>query len=150
MIKKMFISALVIGILGSLLFSGIEFAFAQAEAGCCDESQCGNAYCSDPYNPGPPPTGTFIEPSGTICVCSPITVVKLEDLLANLIDYIFLIATVVMSILILIGGYYFLASGGEYEKVTKAKRILTYTVIGYTIILFAKGIAYTIKSILGQ
>ena len=141
--KRLFISALLIGILGLMSFSGIKFAFAQIEAGGCEQ------YCSDPYN-SETGEGTYIEPSGTFCMCPPTTFGSFEDLVSTVINYIFWFATILMPILIIIGGFYYMTSGGEYEKVNTGKRIITYTIIGYAIILFSWGLVYIIAEVLGQ
>ena len=134
---------LLIGILGLMSFSGIKFALAQVEASNCTE------YCSSPYNPETG-EGTYIQPSGTYCICPPTGSNDLEDLLNKVINYVFLIATTITPMLILIGGFYFMTSGGEIERVNTAKRIITYTVIGYSIILFSRGLVYILADILGQ
>lgn len=137
---------LLIGTLGLMSFSGIKFALAESEAGCCTE--CTDSYCSSPYNPETG-EGDYTQPGGTYCICPPTGSTDLEGILNSVIGYVFMIATVITPILILIGGFYFMTSGGEIERVNTAKRIITYTVIGYSIILFSRGLVYILKDILG-
>jgi|GEM_PF-3000066 len=111
---------------------------------CGTASNC-EQYCNNPcegglgYNP----------PSGTLCICPPTSATNVETVLENVTNYIFWIATAITPVLIIIGAFFFMASGGEYEKITRAKHIITYTVIGYTIILLSRGLVYILRDILG-
>jgi len=132
----------LICLIGISLFLGVSFVSAQTEAIDCTE------YCSDPYdsNTG---MGTYTPPSGSLCLCPPTSATTLEGLLDNIVDYIFWFATAITPILVIVGGFYFMTSGGSVEKVTTAKRIIVYTVIGYMIILFARGLVYILADLLG-
>ena len=127
--SKLLILFCFIGILG--LFLGVSFVSAQT----CEE------YCEDP---------SIGMPSGMVCLCPPTTATNLEDLLENVITYIFWFATAITPILIIIGGFYFITSAGSVDKVDTAKRIITYTVVGYAIILFSRGLVYVLADLLGK
>ncbi len=134
---------ILICLIGILLFLGINSVLAQVEAADCTE------YCSDPYNPDTG-VGAYTQPAGRFCLCPPTTATNLEELLDNVINYIFWFATAITPILVLVGGFMFITSGGSVEKVATAKRIITYTVIGYAIVLFSRGLVYVLAGILGQ
>lgn len=72
---------------------------------------------------------------------------------AQLVDkvagYIFMIGMPIAVIMILYGGLLFLTSSGNEEKVKKAKRALTYAMIGVAILLIGKGFISLLASILG-
>jgi hypothetical protein len=139
MVKKI----LILGLLSFILFiNGAGVVLAQVQASDCTE------YCTDPYHPDDNPGG-LLEPSGNICLCSPLSSLTLEDLLENIISYIFVFATVITPLLIIIAGFYFVTSGGDLEKVNKAKRIIFYTLLGYAIVLFSRGLVSILKGILG-
>lgn len=142
MVKRLLILVLLFGVLSFALFFGVKFALAESEAGSCTE------YCSSPYNPETG-EGSYTQPSDTYCICPATGSTNLQDLLDSVINYIFLIATILTPMLIVIGGFYFMTSGGEIERVNTAKRIITYTIIGYVIILFSRGLVYILADILG-
>lgn len=131
--KKLFALICFIGIL-VYLFLGISFVLAATAADCTE-------YCNDQ---------TLDPPSGRVCLCPPTSATSIEVLLDNVINYIFLIATAITPILIIVGGFYFITSAGSVDKVTKAKNIITYTIIGYAIVLFARGLVYILADLLGR
>ena len=53
------------------------------------------------------------------------------------------------GVMIVIAGFLFMTSAGSPEKINKAKTALTYAIIGMIIGLVAKGIANTVRSIVG-
>ena len=72
-----------------------------------------------------------------------------EELIDAIINFIFLVAIVIVPIMILIAAFYFLTSGGNSEKVNTAKKIILFTFIGLFIVLLGKGIVAIIKQVLG-
>ena len=74
---------------------------------------------------------------------------SLAGIIEALIIFVRNIALGVAPIVLVIAGFYFLASGGSPEKVQKAKNIVTYTVIGLVIVLMAQGLVIIIKNLLG-
>ena len=71
-----------------------------------------------------------------------------EELIDAIINFIFLVAIVIVPIMILIAAFYFLTSGGDPEKIRTAKKIILFTFIGLFIVLLGKGIVAIIKQIL--
>lgn len=70
-------------------------------------------------------------------------------LVDRIADYVFKIGMPIAVIMILYGGLLFLTSSGNEEKVKKAKRALTYAMIGVAILLIGKGFISLLASILG-
>jgi len=145
--KKIFAFTSLIGI---LLFFGASFALAQCAVGPTPQvgANC-EEYCGDPYDLDAG-TGCYTAPAGTLCICNPWTATSVEVLIDNVINFVFYIATVIMPILIIFGAFTFMTSAGEIEKVNRAKSIITYTIIGYVIVLFAKGLMAILAEILGK
>lgn len=85
----------------------------------------------------------------TIKFENPLTKEKIEDVISGIIDFIFLVAIVLVPIIILFGAFSFLTSGGDPRKVDTAKKIILYSLIGLFIVIFAKGIVYLIREMLG-
>ena len=90
---------------------------------------------------GPPGTVTFDIPN-------PIAATSLVDLAKAIGKFIFQIAIPIAVIVIIYAGILFLTSGGNKEKVVKARTALWYAIIGLAIILIGQGFFTLIKSIL--
>jgi hypothetical protein len=71
------------------------------------------------------------------------------DLLDALIDFIFYVSIPLAALLIVIAAYFFLASGGEPEKVRQAKHIIIYTLIGLIVIFLSKAIIALLAEMFG-
>jgi len=79
---------------------------------------------------------------------NPLEYDTLEDIIEAIIRFIRDIALVIAPIMLLVTGLYFLASGGNPEKVTKAKKMLLYILLGLLVILMAEGLVYLIRHII--
>ncbi len=99
---------------------------------------------SSPTSVGNTQTG-FVK---AVAVENPLGTESLTDLLENIYNYVVDFIIVIASIVIVWAGYLFLSSGGDKEKIEKAKRLLTWAVIGLVVCILAKGIALVIKNIL--
>ncbi len=70
--------------------------------------------------------------------CLSDTIAKLGCLpfyLSNIINGIFALSAVAAIILIILSGIRFLISGGDPEKVARAKKSLYYSIIGFVVVL---------------
>ena len=66
------------------------------------------------------------------------------DLLVLATNWLFGVLLVVAVIFILLAAYYFLFSGGETEKVSKAKNMLIYAAIAVAVGTLSRGIVFLI------
>ena len=73
---------------------------------------------------------------------------SLYSLMTTASNYIFYIGLIVAPLMIVIGAFLFLASGGSPEKTMLGKNIIKWALIGLGFILFAKGIASIIGGVL--
>ncbi|MDI6883114.1 MAG: pilin [Patescibacteria group bacterium] len=103
-------------------------------AATCEE------YCEDQATRTPPP--------GVTCICSPIPVTTIPKIIEKITDWLFDIAMVVAPLMIVIAGFMFLTSGGDPNKAKKAKDLIFWAIIGFSIILLSKAIYGIIKAIL--
>ena len=123
-----------------LLFGGINFGLAADLCEVCDGEACApglsclEGVCQDPNN---------------IVFCSPITHKTFGDLIDAIISFIFNIAIVVVPLLIIIGAFNLLTAAGDQKKITTGKNIITYALIGFAIILLAKGLIAALEEVLG-
>lgn len=88
-------------------------------------------------------------PPDTICITNPLEYCTLGDFIYAITDFIFWVATALAPLMIVIAAFYFVTSAGNPNQIATAKRIILYTLIGYTIILLSKGLITVIKGILG-
>jgi len=86
---------------------------------------------------------------GTIEIPNPLTATSFDALISGFINFIFWVAIAVAPLMTLIAGFYFLTAGGDPKKVDTAKKIILYTIIGFAIILMARGLIGIINQILG-
>jgi len=80
--------------------------------------------------------------SGTGC---PNTIGEvLNKIVDGLVRYI---APPIVAIMVVVGAFQMLFTGGDPEKFQKGKKTIVYAVVGYAIILVAKGITLIIQSL---
>ena len=80
---------------------------------------------------------------------NPLKAETFEELISNIINFIFYIAIALIPLMVIIGAFYILTAGGEEKRVTVGKNIITYAIIGFAIVLLARGIVSVIKQIIG-
>ena len=51
--------------------------------------------------------------------------------------------------MIVVGAFLFLTSAGDLQKINRAKSLMIWTVVGFVIVLLAKGLLAMLESILG-
>lgn len=100
-------------------------------------------------SPSPTPTPTPTPTPFTIEIKNPLVAENFEDIINNLIDFVFNIAIVLTPLMIILGGVLFVTAAGNLEQVTRAKKIIIWTLVGFFIVLLAKGISDLIATLLG-
>jgi hypothetical protein len=58
------------------------------------------------------------------------------------------VATPVVAIMVIVGGFMIMTAGGNSEKVTTGRNAILYAVIGYAVLLFAKVVVSILKDLL--
>lgn len=81
----------------------------------------------------------------TISISSPVSG-TLEELIQKIADWIVKVGLVLAVIVFVIIGIQFMASGGNEEKVTKARRNFVYAIIGVSILLLCTSIVQIIRT----
>jgi len=94
---------------------------------------------------------SFLIPSLTEAarIVNPLEAESFEELIENLIDFIFWAAVAIAPIMIIVAGVYFLTSAGNPDKVRTAKSIIFWTIVGFAIVLLAKGIISMVREVIG-
>lgn len=67
----------------------------------------------------------------------------------NIITSLLTLSIPIVVIMILIGGFQIMTAGGDMEKLKTGKKTILYTIIGYAVILVAKGVSLILRSLLG-
>ena len=80
------------------------------------------------------------ETGSGITLDNPLGVSTITGLIDAIIDFLIEIGAVLLVIIVLIGAYQMLFAVGNPEKFATGKKTIIYAVIGYAIILLAKGI----------
>lgn len=91
-----------------------------------------------------PPGGTLIKFENPLK-----NVNSFPDLLKGVIDFILKLTFILFPLMILIGGFFFFTSGGDPARVTRAKNIITWSIIGFAIVIFSKALIEIVTGILG-
>lgn len=137
MMKKL----IAILILANIFFLGITFLrVAQALTPCED-------YC----NSWDSAQGKFTkpEPTGQTCICNPLNYGKLTDIIPRIVNYLFTLASLVAPAMIVVGAILFMTAGGSPQRVSTAKKVILWTIVGFLIILFSKGLINLVNYIIG-
>lgn len=93
--------------------------------------------------------GAFGEVGAQVVIENPLKYGSIEELIDSLINFIFWISLAIVPLMIIIAGFYWLTAAGDPKKVKTALDIIKWTVIGFAIILFAKGLVAIIRHVLG-
>jgi len=81
---------------------------------------------------------------------NPLIFDNFAELLEGIINFILNISLFgIGPIMIIVAGFYFVTAQGEPDKITKAKDIIKWVLIGLLIILCAKGIVTLFQEIIG-
>lgn len=141
MIKKV----IAVLILTNVLFFGVVFqATAQTLTPCEQYCRDYNEYAKRSYT-GTKPT----EPEGTTCICNPLEVESFEELIEKIVDWLFNIAAIVAPVMIVLGAILFMTAGGKAERISTGKKVILWTIVGFLIILFSKGLINLVNYIIG-
>src|SRR3989344_2299879 len=87
-------------------------------------------------------------PAGAVCIENPLRACSFAELIDGIINFIIAIAVAITPIMVIIGGFMFVTGGGDPAKITRAKQLLLWTVIGLTVILLAKSLVAVLSSVL--
>ncbi len=101
-----------------------------------------------------PTTGSAQAPTVVSCYLNPIAYIdslgtKVDTVprfLLALVDLIFLIAVPLIVICIIYGGFLFVMAGDNEAQITKARTVITWTIIGAGVLLGAKAIELAVQA----
>lgn len=122
-----------------LFFLGVSRAFAQPGGG-------------GPTGGGPGGSGTTgTGPGGSdptsVPLPNPLGTNNLVEVVNRIATWLIAVATPIVAVMVIVGAFQMLFAGGNEENFRKGKKTITYSVIGFIIVLLAKGVAAIIKAI---
>lgn len=79
---------------------------------------------------------------------NPLEAESFTELVNNIAGFVFKIATPLATLVFLWGGFLFMFSGGDEQKVTKAKQLMLWAAIGLIICLIGTGFTSILKELL--
>lgn len=94
-------------------------------------------------------TPRLMTTGGEIRVDNPLKWESFSELIEAVINGLIVISFVIVPLVIIIAGYFFVTAGGDPQKVSQAKNMIIYALIGLVIILMAKGIITFVKTVIG-
>jgi len=86
---------------------------------------------------------------GQVEIENPLEADTFAELVDSLVNIIFMLAMAIAPLMIIIAGFYFVTAAGEPARITTAKQIIFWTLIGLLIVLCAKGIIALFNEVLG-
>jgi hypothetical protein len=133
----------------ALVFSFGSIAYAASDGGSAD-GQTGEAVEADIQNStceGANLTFTA-SPEGNECTFNGLDAnEKLNKIIAEIINFFSVIIGIVAVLMIIVGGFRYIISGGDSGNVSSAKNTILYAIIGLIIVVFAQ---YIVKFILSK
>lgn len=88
--------------------------------------------------------------NGAVNIENPLSSNTFTELLDKIIDFIFYIGVFgVAPLMIIIAGFFFVTAAGEPEKITRAKQMILWVLIGLLVLFCAKGLITLFKEIVG-
>ncbi len=100
--------------------------------------------------PPPPPPPEPAATSFTLYIRNPFSggINTIEDLFNAAVTFLYFVAGPIVVIMIILSGLFFLFARDQADKINTAKKILTYALVGFAIILIGRGFIALINSIL--
>jgi len=154
-LNKKFLALLILSV---IFFSQAGFVFAGdlPDGGSCKiNSDCINQCCCCGIV-GSADSNACVSPENGVCgragcnniICPFSSHRSLYSLITTASDYVFYIGLILAPLMIVVGAFLFMASGGSPERTQLGKKIITWSLIGLAFILFAKGIGSILGDIL--
>lgn len=134
----------------AFLIGGANFVQAIPCASCDVVGECSSGErCIGGDTSTTPKKEGVCQPEKQVVFCSPITHRTFGALVDAIISFIFTISLAIVPLLIMIGAFNIVTAGGDIKKVAAGKSIITYALIGFTILLLAKGLISVLEQVIG-
>ena len=85
---------------------------------------------------------------GGVSLPNPLGITDIFQLLDKIMGFLFLFSIPVAIIMLMYAGFLYITSAGNPKNIPNISKIIQYTLIGFIIVLLAKGIIYVVKDVL--
>jgi hypothetical protein len=133
-------------VVGEICNNGVDDGDPDVLADCSDTADCPDG---SPCLGGGTCSGGVCIAAGGITFINPSKIKDLMELVDAIVNFLFYIAIPLAILLIVIAAFLFLTSGGAPQRVTTAKNVLFYAMLGLLIIILAKAISSIVNYVLG-
>jgi hypothetical protein len=82
-----------------------------------------------------------------VALTPPIQATSIPEVLGRLANFIFTLALYILPVIIVIAGIFFVTAAGNPEQIEKGKKLIIYGLMGFIIILVAKGLINLIEEV---
>src|SRR3989338_1096355 len=86
---------------------------------------------------------------GGTTLLNPLGVATFAELVQKILEALFTLSIPIVSIMVMVGGYYILTAAGNEERLKTGRNTITYAVIGFAVILIANGVVSLIRQLTG-
>lgn len=80
---------------------------------------------------------------------NPLTATTVSQVVDKISDWLFNLAIVAAPVLLVIGGIIFMTAAGDPGRISTAKRMILWTVVGFLVILLSQGLISVVVGLLG-
>ncbi len=101
-------------------------------------------HTESPEEPPPPP------PVGPATIDNPLNQGSLWEAIDALINFLFVLSLAIAPILLIYAGFILLTKSGDPGATTQARKIIMWTMIGLSVVIFAKGVPSIVIGVLGR
>ncbi len=91
-------------------------------------------------------SGLICNPIGHLKTSDGESVTTIVDFIDLALQFMIMLAIPIVAIFIIWSGYNFATAQGDPKKLEKARKSITYIIIGFVVLLLSKGIQMTIQS----
>lgn len=86
---------------------------------------------------------------GPLTLLNPLGTATFAELVQKILGALFTLSVPIVSIMVMVGGYYILTAAGNEERLKTGRNTITYAAIGFLVILLANGVVSLIREIVG-
>lgn len=86
---------------------------------------------------------------GSTTLLNPLGDASFPALVQRILSWLFTLSIPIVSIMVMVGGYYILTAAGNEERLKTGRNTILYAVIGFAVILISNGVASLIRELTG-
>lgn len=82
-----------------------------------------------------------------ITITNPLRAQSFDELILNIVNFLFTLAIPITIIMIIIGGFMFITASGEPSKIQQGKQLILWASVGLIVILLSRGLIDLLRTI---